>query len=826
MAKFKSFFLFLVLAAAAILTASLLYKSVTPLGALKLDMNSDEVKQRVAIFLENMNLENELSNLGTSLRLNEDLVVRTYDLFGTSKGNNLLRNKLPGFYWEINWIADSTEHIFIGAGASTEEDVKAIIFKKLHVRYDTHGSLIYFNKQIKDSSDIYDASFEQAMETARKFITKNTLLKPVGNDTISALIPDNSNISSARSDFITDYKLSINQKVERNEGASYEFLWKGYSSLLKTPIDLRINVAGSEVTRFEIDYPEVKDIADIRNNIIYAVPQIAFFILIFIMIGIFAYKQIKAYEISFRMAMLISFIVGISFALDLYLQINQLSGFQFYIPLVLGTILYGGGIFLVWSVSEALAREVWKEKFISLDLATNGYFMHSRVGRSFFTGLSGGLGLTIAWLLLLALVQQFGHLSFVSNDNAQWAQFDSSNPVIAVFVKNIYNSIFIITAFFIFLFSGLRKKIHSTSLIIIITLVIWTLVVNNEIRPWQYSKFVELFIGLILILIYFKYDVLATIVAYISFDIIKVGIALFTVGNIAYLQSGYLFIGLVAIICIGGFMSLIIKDKITDYDSVTPAFVKNITERQRLQRELEIARDVQMSFLPKTSPDFTGLDIAARCLPANEVGGDYYDFVELGNNRLGIIVGDVSGKGTQAAFYMTLTKGFLKALSKTTDSPSEMLTKMNELFYENVERGTFISMVYGIFDITNNKFKIARAGHNPVIVKNPKAGSSELLNPTGLALGLEKGKLFGKTIREEEIEIESGDVFVFYTDGFTEAMNKKNEEFGEDKLIETIETYSDESSGNILLKTFKEVEKFVGKAQRHDDMTIVVVKVK
>src|SRR5690606_4425591 len=145
----------------------------------------------------------------------------------------------------------------------------------------------------------------------------------------------------------------------------------------------------------------------------------------------------------------------------------------------------------------------------------------------------------------------------------------------------------------------------------------------------------------------------------------------------------------------------------------TPAFAKNITERQRLQRELEIARDVQMSFLPKSTPDFSGLDIASQCIPAHEVGGDYYDFVKLDKNRLGIIIGDVSGKGTEAAFYMTLTKGFLKALSRSSDSPAAVLSNMNELFYENVERGTFISMIYGIFDIEKNALKLARAGHNP-----------------------------------------------------------------------------------------------------------------
>ena len=268
------------------------------------------------------------------------------------------------------------------------------------------------------------------------------------------------------------------------------------------------------------------------------------------------------------------------------------------------------------------------------------------------------------------------------------------------------------------------------------------------------------------------------------------------------------------------------RDKISDYDSITPAFVKNITERQRLQRELEIARDVQMSFLPVKSPVFKGLDIAARCKPALEVGGDYYDFVQLDADRIGIIIGDVSGKGTQAAFYMTLAKGFVKALSKTVSSPSEFLIKLNELFYENVERGTFISMIYGIFDVKEHTLTFARAGHNPVIAKHSGKKELELLNPVGLALGLEKGRIFNKTIKEIKIDTHPGDAFVFYTDGFTEAMNRFKLEFTELRLTESISKNLDLPAKELLDKTIADVDSFIGKALQHDDMTMVVVKVK
>jgi len=273
-----------------------------------------------------------------------------------------------------------------------------------------------------------------------------------------------------------------------------------------------------------------------------------------------------------------------------------------------------------------------------------------------------------------------------------------------------------------------------------------------------------------------------------------------------------------------GIIQVFRKDKFTDYDSITPKFVENITERQRLKKELDVARHVQMSFLPKGNPILKGIDIASICIPAFEVGGDYYDFIHLGKNKLGIIIGDVSGKGTQAAFYMTLTKGFLKAIAKHTDSPSEVLTKMNELFYENVERGRFISMIYAVVDLETRYIRIARAGHNPVIFHDT-AGKVNLISPNGLALGLEKGDLFSKVIAEFEEKIEAGKTFIFYTDGFTEAVNKKGDEYGLDRMFEIAKSWNNSSAAEIQEKMMADVNKFIGKAPQHDDMTMVILKI-
>ena len=355
--------------------------------------------------------------------------------------------------------------------------------------------------------------------------------------------------------------------------------------------------------------------------------------------------------------------------------------------------------------------------------------------------------------------------------------------------------------------------------------IIWGLVNSSEIYPYYADIIFDILTGIIIVWVFYKFDVLASIISISTLMITVKVLALFSIGNATYTSSAYLIIFIIGLFMIYGFVSLLSGNFAVDLDAITPVFVRNITERERLQRELEIAKEVQMSFLPRTDPEFSGLEIASRCVPALEVGGDYYDFIITGDKKIGIIIGDVSGKGTQAAFYMTLTKGFLKALSRIAFTPADFLTELNSLFYENVERGTFISMVYGIFDIENKNFKLARAGHNPVIMKNSFQGKTEFLNSSGLALGLEKGHIFSKAIKEVEIPIASGDVFVFYTDGFTEAMNKLNEEFGEKRLASSVENNSGLSAQQILNCIFNDVQVFIGKAEQHDDMTMVVVKV-
>ena len=189
------------------------------------------------------------------------------------------------------------------------------------------------------------------------------------------------------------------------------------------------------------------------------------------------------------------------------------------------------------------------------------------------------------------------------------------------------------------------------------------------------------------------------------------------------------------------------------YKLVSLQDIRNELERERLGRELEIARQLQLRLLPEKNPSVEGYAIQGFCLPAKEVGGDYYDFIELADNKLGIVIGDVAGKGLPAAIYMTLTKGIFLSFAKTNISPREALIKVNQLLYQSLRRGSFVTMCFAVLDNQKNELTITRAGHEPLLYANSNDSTIKEIKPKGLGLGLEEGKIFESSFEEETIKL-------------------------------------------------------------------------
>lgn len=253
---------------------------------------------------------------------------------------------------------------------------------------------------------------------------------------------------------------------------------------------------------------------------------------------------------------------------------------------------------------------------------------------------------------------------------------------------------------------------------------------------------------------------------------------------------------------------------------------KSETENLKIEKELDLARNIQQGLLPKCVPDVEGLDVCGEMISAMKIGGDYYDFIPVDGDKskLYVIIGDVSGKGLPASLYMTKLQTMIQFACTSDKSPKEILTEVNKKFYDSIERNSFITMSVGLFDYTKKTLTFCRAGHMPLYVSGD--GKIEKYQSQGLGVGLDRGELFEKTLIQEEIPINSGESFTFFSDGITEAMNEQDELFDDDRLTSLLHQTTHNTATEQVNTVFDSVKKFRGNAEPNDDMTLVVVKVK
>ena len=272
----------------------------------------------------------------------------------------------------------------------------------------------------------------------------------------------------------------------------------------------------------------------------------------------------------------------------------------------------------------------------------------------------------------------------------------------------------------------------------------------------------------------------------------------------------------------------------TSFNSMTASIedlLLQAAEKKRLEEELRIAREIQMSLLPHGPIGMPGLSITAICVPAREVGGDYYDVFRLGERRLGVLIADVSGKGTSAALYMAELKGLMLSLSGIHTSPRALMLAANRIIAANLNPWSFITMTYAVIDLDARTLTHARAGHTPLMfVPGPDCdanGQVRVLTPNGLVLGLnlDNGEMFERLLEEQVVPLHSGDLAIFFTDGITEAMNEADDCFGESRLATLVEGHSHVSSDELRERVLREIQAFVGSAPQHDDMTMILLRV-
>jgi serine phosphatase RsbU (regulator of sigma subunit) len=242
-------------------------------------------------------------------------------------------------------------------------------------------------------------------------------------------------------------------------------------------------------------------------------------------------------------------------------------------------------------------------------------------------------------------------------------------------------------------------------------------------------------------------------------------------------------------------------------------------ERERIEQELRVARLIQQTLLPKAVPEIPGYDVAAFYRPAREVGGDFYDFLELEDGRLGIVVGDVTDKGVPAALVMATTRTMLRAAAQRLDSPGEVLRRVNDVLYPDIPPNMFVTCLYAILDPRSGRLRYANAGHDlPYLRHKGRPGGASELRATGMPLGLMPGMGY----EEKEAELEAGDSVLFYSDGLVEAHDPHYEMFGFPRLQGFVGAHP--GGAKMIDFLLDELARFVGDGwEQEDDITLVTL---
>lgn len=271
----------------------------------------------------------------------------------------------------------------------------------------------------------------------------------------------------------------------------------------------------------------------------------------------------------------------------------------------------------------------------------------------------------------------------------------------------------------------------------------------------------------------------------------------------------------------------LIFNKMTDaLKNIMGELARTVKERERISRELEIAADLQQSALPANPPDFEGLDIAAKSVPAKEVGGDYFDFLTLDHDkdRMGFVIADAAGKGFPGTLFMTNSRSVFRVVSAGETVPGDALKRANNFISADASsaKGMFITFLYSVYDGRTKKLVCSNAGHYTPVVFDGKNRVFKTLHAGGLPLGIYPGQDYP----EETVQLASGDIVVMYTDGIIEAANSKKDMFSLGRLMKLVEKNAQEPAVVLLHRIEAEIKEFIGAEPQFDDITLIVFKVK
>lgn len=545
------------------------------------------------------------------------------------------------------------------------------------------------------------------------------------------------------------------------------------------------------------------------------------------------YLRIKERVIDVKSSILFAVLIGFTFPLlnlsELYALVQagelDLRGADVLIQFVnlsISTAIVSVAFFIASAIGESIARQTWSEKLQTLDFIRMGALSSRPVG----------------WMMIRSVMFAGALLGFTATAAAQIPGLALTLPealyshqyflaFFALPLEIILVTLILTQAIFLVVLNTLKARIRRPWVLLAAAGLIYAVMnptlLHIEPRGAQFA--VNLVIGAALGAIYVRWDFLNVLLTQFLFMFGQAALQGLVMPGTDDVWIWVNFLSIAGVLLLAGTVIAMNGKDPSEVERYEPDYIEDLAVEQRMRQELAIAKQVQESFLPVRLPEFDGADLYARCRSAYETGGDYYDFIPLQDSRLGVIIGDVSGKGIQAAFFMTFIKGVMHALADSHSSTQEVLLRANTHFSHNAPRGTFITMIYGVIDLKAGEFRFTRAGHNPVLVLRKGAEHAEEFRSSGIGIGLGNRAEFERSSHEMTLPVASGDLLVLYTDGIVEAKNSKGDEFGLDRLKRHVEAFAEQNARELTARLFEEVEAFSGAEGQHDDMTMLVIRI-
>lgn len=490
---------------------------------------------------------------------------------------------------------------------------------------------------------------------------------------------------------------------------------------------------------------------------------------------------------------------------------------------IFSMLFYG----FLWAVGESLLRQACPDRLRHADWILHGHLNVREMGRKALWAWGAGLSLLVVPSALL-LAGSLWPGSRISLMPPRLRLEDISFPG-TLLGDAILGPVPIVALFgltFLGVFYPVLKLRFGRSASGILFCGVFALaatpIVGSAVAPWGLALLMALLGGFLLFTVMEEAGLVVALFALYLPLALRNAVMLVGTKNAAAHLQGLLALGILfALLLLTAWLSLFGKAhvKARDYE---PTYLKRMRERERFARELEIAKGIQQRFLPRSMPHIPGFQVAAVCVPAMEVGGDIYDLLPMPGGRWFLLIGDVSGKGVKAAFYMTLTKGILHAVTRAETDDRDVIRALNRIFKGLTEDGVFLTLGAVVLDPSRGVAKLLSAGHNPPLLL--RRGEVRVLDPRGIVLGLVDEETFLRTLRDERVALEPGDILVAYTDGVTEAMNRDEEQFGLEALSEVLRGCGDLDPNAVVRRIVDAVDAFEDGAPQADDLTLLVVK--